>query len=272
MKKEELSADDIEHGGRLLQAEIKKCELAIGKAKTKLEELKRPKGFFALGNKKEIKNCEELLTALENRLIDLQAMTGIEFLQVREADGSDLHEDTDVENVCDDAIKPEDLESDEVPAPVGEVDDKELSNTEGLKEKVFEYIAENGDKLKKWFSDSQITEKIEKVARKAGAVIIYPVLLPYNLFKSPESSAKDKTLIVASLAYFVLPTDLIPDFLVGLGYTDDALAISACMKKLISSMTPDVFENAKMQYKNIAGEENEETLERLIESYKDTNK
>ncbi len=272
MKKEELSADDIERGGRLLQAEIKKCELAIGNAKTKLEELKRPKGFFALGNKKEIKNCEEQLTALENRLIDLQAMTGVEFLQVREADGSDLHEDTDVENVCDDAIKPEDLESDEVPAPVGEVDDKELSNTEGLKEKVFEYIAENGDKLKKWFSDSQITEKIEKVARKAGAVIIYPVLLLYNLFKSPESSAKDKTLIVASLAYFVLPTDLIPDFIGGLGFTDDALAISACLKKLISSMTPDVFENAKMQYKNIAGEENEETLERLTESYKDRDK
>ena len=37
-------------------------------------------------------------------------------------------------------------------------------------------------------------------------------------------------------------------------------------------MTPDVFDNAKMQYKNIAGEENEETLERLTESYKDRDK
>ena len=50
-----LTQEDIERGERQLQAEIKKCELAIEKAKQELEEVKKPKGFFASPNKKVIK-------------------------------------------------------------------------------------------------------------------------------------------------------------------------------------------------------------------------
>ncbi|WP_133515829.1 YkvA family protein [Halanaerobium saccharolyticum] len=38
--------------------------------------------------------------------------------------------------------------------------------------------------------------------------------------------------IVAALAYLILPTDLIPDFLPGVGFTDDAAAFILAFKQL----------------------------------------
>jgi uncharacterized membrane protein YkvA (DUF1232 family) len=41
-------------------------------------------------------------------------------------------------------------------------------------------------------------------------------------------------LLIAALAYFVTPIDLIPDFVAGLGYTDDAAVLAAAIG-LVSS-------------------------------------
>ena len=71
--------EELERVERLLQAEIKKLELAIENTKQDLLELKKPKGFFASNKTKEIKATEQSLRELEIRLIDLQAMTASEF-------------------------------------------------------------------------------------------------------------------------------------------------------------------------------------------------
>lgn len=71
--------EELEREERLLQAEIKKLELAIENTKQELLELKKPKGFFASNKTKEIKATEKSLRELEIRLIDLQAMTASEF-------------------------------------------------------------------------------------------------------------------------------------------------------------------------------------------------
>ena len=89
--------------------------------------------------------------------------------------------------------------------------ESQLHSTSELQEKVGKYIVENADKLNKWFSDAQLSEKLTKVVRKVGVVILYPVLLLYNLYKSPSTSTKDKMMIIAPLAYFILPLDLVPD-------------------------------------------------------------
>ena len=71
--------EELERAERLFQAEIKKLELTIENAKQELLELKKPKGFFASNNTKEIKATEKSLQEFEMRLIDLQAMTASEF-------------------------------------------------------------------------------------------------------------------------------------------------------------------------------------------------
>lgn len=71
--------EELERAERLFQAEIKKLELAIANSRQELQELKKPKGFFASSNTKEIKATEKSLQEFEMRLIDLQAMNASEF-------------------------------------------------------------------------------------------------------------------------------------------------------------------------------------------------
>ena len=55
-------------------------------------------------------------------------------------------------------------------------------------------------------------------------------------------SPKKLTLIAAGLIYFVLPTDLTPDFIPGLGYLDDAMVLSA-LWKLVSEEVENYLAN-----------------------------
>src|SRR3954470_1654690 len=43
-------------------------------------------------------------------------------------------------------------------------------------------------------------------------------------------SMRTKALIAAALIYFVLPTDLTPDFIPGIGYVDDAVVLGVLWK------------------------------------------
>ena len=141
-----------------------------------------------------------------------------------------------------------------------------------LQQKVAQYLVENGDKLKQWYSDNQMNEKIEKVARKAGAIIIYPVLLLHNLMRSPMTPVKDKAIIVLPLAYFILPADLIPDIFAaagGIGYVDDGAAIMASLNALSSSITSELQDATKLQCKDIVGEVDEKVLEQVASALQD---
>lgn len=56
--------------------------------------------------------------------------------------------------------------------------------------------------------------------------------------------------IVATLAYLILPTDLIPDFLPGIGFTDDAAAFILAFRQLSQEL--DHFRNwKKLEYETI---------------------
>jgi len=60
--------------------------------------------------------------------------------------------------------------------------------------------------------------------RKAAARIPFAAdaLAVWYCARDPETPARAKGLMLAGLAYFVVPTDALPDFLTVLGFTDDA--------------------------------------------------
>jgi uncharacterized membrane protein YkvA (DUF1232 family) len=142
--------------------------------------------------------------------------------------------------------------------------EKLANQKQELQRKVSDFLAENGDKLKQWYSESQMDEKIKAVAKKAGATIIYPVLLLYNLFKSKNVLAKDKMIILAPLAYFILPADLVPDVILGVGFMDDGVAVTTALKTLSSSITPELTDQAKDMCKNLIGEVDGETINGIL--------
>lgn len=59
----------------------------------------------------------------------------------------------------------------------------------------------------------------------------------YYAATDPATPARVKGVLFAALAYFVLPIDLIPDFILGLGYTDDATVLFAALKLLSAHIT-----------------------------------
>jgi uncharacterized membrane protein YkvA (DUF1232 family) len=60
-----------------------------------------------------------------------------------------------------------------------------------------------------------------------------------------QTPLKVKAALFGALAYFVLPTDVIPDVLPVIGYTDDAAVLAAAIKLVASHITPDHREAAR---------------------------
>jgi len=54
-----------------------------------------------------------------------------------------------------------------------------------------------------------------------------------------------KGMLIAALAYFILPTDAIPDFLLGLGFTDDMAVIATAVSMIRSHMRPEHRDQAR---------------------------
>ena len=71
------------------------------------------------------------------------------------------------------------------------------------------------------YSEKKFGRKLIKVARKAGAQTVYSVFLLYYVLRCPSVSNADKAKVYGALGYFILPLDLLPDFLPVIGYADD---------------------------------------------------
>jgi uncharacterized membrane protein YkvA (DUF1232 family) len=62
---------------------------------------------------------------------------------------------------------------------------------------------------------------------------------------------KVKGILLGALAYFVLPIDAIPDFLLGVGFTDDMAVLVTAITMIRAHLKPEHYDKAR------------ETLERL---------
>ena len=56
--------------------------------------------------------------------------------------------------------------------------------------------------------------------------------------RDPATPAAAKGIMFAALAYFVLPTDAIPDILAGIGFTDDAAVFAALLAVVGKNIKP----------------------------------
>ena len=95
-------------------------------------------------------------------------------------------------------------------------------------------------KYQKHYSDKGLLEKISGVFKKAGLKIIYYVLLLYYVLKDEDTPTQQKLIIIGALGYFILPVDLVPDFIPVAGFADDATALLACLKAVASNVTPKI--------------------------------
>jgi uncharacterized membrane protein YkvA (DUF1232 family) len=71
------------------------------------------------------------------------------------------------------------------------------------------------------------------------------LLTAYFTAVDPRTPQRVRVTLFAALAYFVMPADLIPDIVIGLGFTDDAAVLAAALKTLAGHILPRHREQAR---------------------------
>lgn len=86
----------------------------------------------------------------------------------------------------------------------------------------------------------------KKTKRLAGKLPFLPdVVAMYHCMADPKTPAWVKVQIAGALVYFVSPLDVIPDFLAGAGYLDDAGVIIGTLKVVHTHITDEHRAKAK---------------------------
>jgi uncharacterized membrane protein YkvA (DUF1232 family) len=79
------------------------------------------------------------------------------------------------------------------------------------------------------------------------------LLAAYYAAVDPATPRRVRAALFGALAYFVLPVDMIPDIIVGLGFTDDAAVLAAALRTLAAHVRPDHRERARQALMETAG-------------------
>jgi len=95
------------------------------------------------------------------------------------------------------------------------------------------------------FSQSEFVEKISRIAKRAGAKLVYAALILYYTLQSDRVSKTDKAIIIGALGYMISPLDVIPDAIPIAGLTDDFAVLMYVLKKVWTDIDPSIVEQAK---------------------------
>ena len=106
----------------------------------------------------------------------------------------------------------------------------------------------------KHFTEEKFWDKLKKFAKKAGSSVVYTALLLFYTLKKPEVPKKAKATIIGALGYFILPVDLIPDFAIGLGFTDDLGALGLALIQVAMYIDEDIKKEAKEKVRQWFGD------------------
>lgn len=80
----------------------------------------------------------------------------------------------------------------------------------------------------------------QKLAKFAGRIpFAEDAAAAYFCATDPATPSRVKGILLAALAYFVLPTDVIPDFIAGIGFTDDAAVLAMAISLVAGQIRPE---------------------------------
>ncbi|MEX1108437.1 MAG: YkvA family protein [Dongiaceae bacterium] len=91
-----------------------------------------------------------------------------------------------------------------------------------------------------------------KLRKHAGRVpFLDELLAAYYGAIDPKTPLQAKAVLMGALAYFVMPVDMMPDFIVWFGFTDDAAVLYAAIK----SVAPHIKDEHRVRARNWLGKE-----------------
>lgn len=117
------------------------------------------------------------------------------------------------------------------------------------------------EKYQEHYSEPKFAGKLAKVAKSAGRKMVYAALLLYYVLKSPSVKKGDKTTIVGALGYFILPLDILPDFIPMVGFSDDLSAILLALHAVWKNITPEIKAMAAAKASELFGDFNQQEID-----------
>ena len=100
-------------------------------------------------------------------------------------------------------------------------------------------------KYKEKFTNNEFIEKIQRIAKRAGAKLVYAALIVDYSVESDKVSIKDKAIIIGALGYLIAPLDLVPDAIPLAGLGDDLTVLVYVLQKIWGNIDDDVKQKAK---------------------------
>ena len=122
---------------------------------------------------------------------------------------------------------------------------------------------ENTEKYHDNYNENSFWDKIKAFARKAGIKLIYLALLLFYTLQSGNLSLTDKAIIYGALGYFILPIDLIPDWIPVIGLSDDFGTLMYAYKRIKENITDEIREKAEIKLMEIFGNFDKAEIEGL---------
>jgi uncharacterized membrane protein YkvA (DUF1232 family) len=95
------------------------------------------------------------------------------------------------------------------------------------------------------YTDSRFFATLRRAVQAVGTLVLRPALELYFIMKAPETPLWAKTTAVAALGYLILPLDIIPDMLPGIGWSDDVTIMLGALRTLRVHNTPAIQARAK---------------------------
>ena len=103
------------------------------------------------------------------------------------------------------------------------------------------------DDILRPLGDDEFRERLDRIrsgfwktARRAAGHVPFmdEVVAAYYCVLDDRTPMRVRGTLAAALAYFVLPIDLIPDFFLGVGFTDDIAVLTAAMGAVLPHIKP----------------------------------
>ena len=115
------------------------------------------------------------------------------------------------------------------------------------------------------FSQTEFGEKIARIAKRAGAKLVYAALILYYTLQSDKVSKADKAIIIGALGYMISPLDVIPDAIPIAGLTDDLAVLLYVLRMVWTGIDPEIINQAKEKLSKWFDEEEMMEIQHLFD-------
>ena len=117
-------------------------------------------------------------------------------------------------------------------------------------------ILPNTRSAARWYSGPRLWKTLKKATLSAGRKTLLSALVLFYCLQDKDTPTWAKGVIVGALGYLVLPTDLIPDIIPGVGYGDDWGAIVAALGTVAAYIKDEHKSKAQAQVERLFGSSN----------------